>query len=148
MASLAIRVHSWSTATPSRRRNASRSLVTMLFGSNCRAAVATESRSRRERLVAPHLRRRMAEAQSTASLTRPSSSSRVLTVASTNWTYAAFDGLTDRVAGRLHSLGVSPGMRVHLAPANSPAFVAVWLAAIGMVLGSCHRTRWHAPRTP
>ena len=48
------------------------------------------------------------------------------------WTYAAFDEIIDQVAGRLHSLGVTPGDAVHLALTNSPAFVAVWLAAIGM----------------
>ena len=48
------------------------------------------------------------------------------------WTYAAFDAFTDRVSGRLHSLGVTHGDAVHLALTNSPTFVAVWLAATRM----------------
>lgn len=44
------------------------------------------------------------------------------------WTYAEFDALVDRVASRLHSLGVGPGSSVQLVLRNCPAFVAVWLA--------------------
>ena len=89
----------WSTATPSRRRNASRSLVMMLFGSNCRAAVATESRADVND-GRPHLRRRMAK-RSRPPTVRPSSSSRVLTVLD-EWTYAASTG-SPIGGGRLHS---------------------------------------------
>ena len=45
-----------------------------------------------------------------------------------DWTYAAFDALVARVAGGLGRAGVGAGDRVHLVLANSPAFVAVWLA--------------------
>lgn len=48
----------------------------------------------------------------------------------TQWSYAAFDGLVDRVAGALHTAGVGPQAGVHLALTNSPAFVAIWLAAV------------------
>jgi crotonobetaine/carnitine-CoA ligase len=47
----------------------------------------------------------------------------------TTWTYAAFDRLVAGVAGGLAVRGVKPGAAVHLALANSPAFVATWLAA-------------------
>jgi crotonobetaine/carnitine-CoA ligase len=45
------------------------------------------------------------------------------------WSYGAFDDIVDRVAGRLAGMGVGPGDAVHMALANSPTFVAVWLAA-------------------
>ncbi len=48
------------------------------------------------------------------------------------WTYGEFDVLVDRVAARLAGLGAGPGRAVHLALTNSPAFVAVWLAAVRM----------------
>jgi len=44
------------------------------------------------------------------------------------WTYGAFEELVARVAGTLAAAGAGPGARVHLALANCPAFVAVWLA--------------------
>jgi carnitine-CoA ligase len=44
------------------------------------------------------------------------------------WTYAEFDAIVDRVAARLHSLGVGPGSSVQLVLRNCPAFVAAWLA--------------------
>ena len=44
------------------------------------------------------------------------------------WTYAEFDALVDRVASRLHSLGVGAGTGVHLVLRNCPAFVVSWLA--------------------
>jgi carnitine-CoA ligase len=44
------------------------------------------------------------------------------------WTYAEFDRLVAGVAGRLQRSGVRPGSSVHLALANSPVFVATWLA--------------------
>ena len=46
------------------------------------------------------------------------------------WSYGAFDRRIDAVATRLHAAGVRPGRAVHLALANGPAFVAVWLAAV------------------
>lgn len=45
------------------------------------------------------------------------------------WTYAAFDDLVARTAGGLVANGVERGSAIHLVLANSPAFVAVWLAA-------------------
>jgi carnitine-CoA ligase len=47
-----------------------------------------------------------------------------------DWTYARFDALVQRVAAGLSRRGVGPGDRVHLVLANSPAFVAVWLACV------------------
>ncbi|MPZ51787.1 MAG: AMP-binding protein [Acidimicrobiia bacterium] len=48
---------------------------------------------------------------------------------STNeWNYRDFDALIGRVAAGLAQHGVKPGDGVHLALANSPAFVAIWLA--------------------
>lgn len=47
----------------------------------------------------------------------------------TSWTYGEFDTLVGAVAGGLARHGAAPGRPVHLALANSPAFVAVWLAA-------------------
>ena len=47
----------------------------------------------------------------------------------TDWTYEEFDRLVSIVAGKLVACGVRPGASVHLALANSPAFVSVWLAA-------------------
>jgi crotonobetaine/carnitine-CoA ligase len=49
--------------------------------------------------------------------------------ATRTWTYAAFDGLVARVAGGLVARGVDTASVVHLVLANSPAFVATWLAA-------------------
>ena len=48
----------------------------------------------------------------------------------TQWSYAAFDRLVDRVAGTLHAAGAGPQAGIHLALTNSPAFVAIWLAAV------------------
>ncbi len=48
----------------------------------------------------------------------------------TAWTYREFDELVVRVAGDLARREVGKGRPVHLAVANSPVFVAVWLAAI------------------
>ncbi len=48
------------------------------------------------------------------------------------WSYAAFDGLVGRAAAFLRVHGVGSGNAVHLALTNSPAFVAVWLAASGL----------------
>ncbi|HEY1278242.1 MAG TPA: AMP-binding protein, partial [Acidimicrobiales bacterium] len=45
------------------------------------------------------------------------------------WTYNEFDGVVAGVAGGLAGRGVKRGAAVHLALANSPAFVATWLAA-------------------
>ena len=49
--------------------------------------------------------------------------------ATRTWTYAAFDALVARVAGGLMARAVGPGSSVHLVLANSPAFVATWIAA-------------------
>lgn len=46
-----------------------------------------------------------------------------------SWTYGAFDSVVTRVAIRLRRCGVSAECPVHLVLRNSPAFVAVWLAA-------------------
>lgn len=46
-----------------------------------------------------------------------------------SWTYGEFDALVDRVGAGLVERGVVAGAAVHLALTNSPAFVAVWLAA-------------------
>ena len=46
------------------------------------------------------------------------------------WTYGAFDRQIDRVAARLAATGLRPGRAVHLALANGPAFVALWLASV------------------
>jgi carnitine-CoA ligase len=46
------------------------------------------------------------------------------------WTYSSFDKLVGRVAHNLTEHGVHLGSAIHLALANSPAFVAVWIAAI------------------
>jgi carnitine-CoA ligase len=48
----------------------------------------------------------------------------------TSWTYGEFDDVVLRVAGGLAAAGVAPGRAVSMALANSPAFVAVWLAAV------------------
>jgi len=45
------------------------------------------------------------------------------------WTYSAFDAVVARVAGGLVARSVAAGSAIHLVLANSPAFVAVWLAA-------------------
>ncbi len=52
------------------------------------------------------------------------------------WTYAEWDDLVARTASRLVALGAGRESRVHVALANSPAFVALWLACvrIGAVL--------------
>ncbi|MCY3806600.1 MAG: AMP-binding protein [bacterium] len=46
------------------------------------------------------------------------------------WSYGDFDRAVDAVAVRLHAAGVRPGRAVHMALANGPTFVAVWLAAV------------------
>lgn len=48
------------------------------------------------------------------------------------WSYGEFDDLVGRAAAFLRSRGVKRGDAVHLALTNSPAFVAVWLAANGI----------------
>jgi crotonobetaine/carnitine-CoA ligase len=59
----------------------------------------------------------------------------------TTWTYGEFDALVERTAARLVREGAAPGSAVHLLLANSPAFVATWLAA--MRLGA-----WIVPADP
>jgi crotonobetaine/carnitine-CoA ligase len=46
----------------------------------------------------------------------------------TTWSYGEFDDVVARVAGRLAAMEVGRGMPVHMALANCPTFVAVWLA--------------------
>ena len=46
------------------------------------------------------------------------------------WSYGAFDRQIDRLTARLGAAGVRPGRAVHMALANGPAFVAVWLASV------------------
>jgi carnitine-CoA ligase len=55
--------------------------------------------------------------------------------ATTAWTYGAFDGVVRAVQGGLRERGIEAGDRILLALRNSPAFVALWLAAAG--LGAC-----------
>lgn len=57
----------------------------------------------------------------------------------TRWTYAEFDALVDRVASGLVARRVGHGDRVHVVLANSPAFVALWLAIakVGAVMVPC-----------
>ena len=57
------------------------------------------------------------------------------------WTYESFDALVERTAAGLVDRGVRTGDAVHLVLANSPAFVALWLAA--MRLGA-----WIVPSDP
>ena len=45
------------------------------------------------------------------------------------WTYAEFDHQVERVGAFLHTNGVVRGASVHLALANCPTFIAVWIAA-------------------
>jgi crotonobetaine/carnitine-CoA ligase len=51
------------------------------------------------------------------------------------WTYSAFDELVHDIAAGLQARGVQRGDRILLALRNSPAFVAIWLAAVDM--GAC-----------
>jgi crotonobetaine/carnitine-CoA ligase len=53
----------------------------------------------------------------------------------TQWTYSAFDAKVRGVEAALQARGVRPGGRIHLVLRNSPAFVAIWLAAAEM--GAC-----------
>ena len=46
-----------------------------------------------------------------------------------SWSYGVFDAVVQRVAACLAAHGTKAGDPVHLALTNSPAFVAVWLAA-------------------
>ena len=46
------------------------------------------------------------------------------------WSYGDFDRSIDSAAARLAAAGVRSGRAVHMALANGPAFVAVWLAAV------------------
>ena len=48
------------------------------------------------------------------------------------WTYGEFDAVVSRAAAFLRRHDVTHGSAVHLALTNSPAFVAVWLAAAGL----------------
>jgi crotonobetaine/carnitine-CoA ligase len=55
------------------------------------------------------------------------------------WSYGEWDELVAGVAGGLASRGVGPGSRVQLVLANSPAFVALWLACarLGAAIVPC-----------
>jgi carnitine-CoA ligase len=46
-----------------------------------------------------------------------------------SWTYQAFDAIVDGAIDVLTGAGVGPGDSMHLCLRNSPAFVALWLAA-------------------
>lgn len=48
----------------------------------------------------------------------------------TDWTYGEFDRVVARMATELASHSVGPNVSVHLALANSPMFVAVWIATV------------------
>ena len=48
----------------------------------------------------------------------------------TDWTYGEFDRVVARTATVLASHGVGPGAAVHVALANSPTFVSVWIATV------------------
>lgn len=71
------------------------------------------------------------------------------------WTYGEFDQVIARAAQFLGSHGVSAGSSVHLALTNSPAFVALWLAATSMrawivpsdPMGSAPELAGHIERT-
>ncbi len=71
------------------------------------------------------------------------------------WTYAEFDAEVCRVAKFLVKHGVVPGSSVHVALTNSPTFVAVWLAALGLrawivpsdPMGTATELRGHINRT-
>jgi len=47
----------------------------------------------------------------------------------TAWTYAEFDALISRTAGRLSELGIGHGDAIHICLRNCPAFLMIWLAA-------------------
>lgn len=53
-----------------------------------------------------------------------------------DWTYGEWELVIARVAGHLRARGVGVGDRVHLALANSPAFLAAWFATsrIGAIM--------------
>lgn len=53
----------------------------------------------------------------------------------TSWTYGEFDAVVARCAGMLRAAGVGEGAAVSVALTNSPAFVAIWIAATR--LGAC-----------
>ena len=72
-----------------------------------------------------------------------------------SWTYGEFDAVVSRVAQFLVNHGVGPGSSVHIALTNSPSFVAVWLAALGLrawivpsdPMGTSAELRVHINRT-
>ena len=85
------------------------------------------------------------EARSTAHLTRPSSSSRVLTVASTNGPTLPSMGSPIEWPGGFTRWASPPAMR-SISPL--PTARPLWRCGSPLsewVLGSCHRTRWHVP---
>jgi carnitine-CoA ligase len=46
------------------------------------------------------------------------------------WTYEEWDRVVARAAGHLRAHGLGPGDRLHIVLANSPGFVACWLACL------------------
>jgi crotonobetaine/carnitine-CoA ligase len=72
-----------------------------------------------------------------------------------SWTYGEFDQVVGRAAQFLRSHAVGPGTSIHLALTNSPAFVALWLAATGLrawivpsdPLGAAPELSGHVDRT-
>ena len=58
------------------------------------------------------------------------------------WTYGDFDALVARTAGLLAGKGVTQGDCVHVALANCPAFVAVWLHLCAWEPGSYRQIQW------
>ena len=72
-----------------------------------------------------------------------------------SWTYGEFDDLVCRVGAFLAARGVDRGAAVHLALTNSPAFVAVWFATLGLgawivpsdPMGAAPELRGHLSRT-
>ena len=72
-----------------------------------------------------------------------------------SWTYGEFDAVVSRVAQFLVNHGVGPGSSVHIALTNSPSFVAVWLATLGLrawivpsdPMGTSAELRVHINRT-
>jgi crotonobetaine/carnitine-CoA ligase len=49
-----------------------------------------------------------------------------------SWTYGEFDTVVGRAAQFLRAHSVGEGSSVHLALTNSPAFLAIWLATVGL----------------
>ncbi len=73
----------------------------------------------------------------------------------TQWTYGEFDDVVTTAASALHSHGVRVGSSVHIVLSNTPTFVAVWLASMGLgawivpsdPMGSADELAGHVHRT-